>query len=251
MQRIRRHLSFPNVISMIALFAALGGTSYAVANSVGSAEIRKNAVKASEIAKNAVRAAEIRRNAVGASEIRSNAVAGGDVADGTLGSGDLGDNSVGSGELGDSSVGSGELADGGVGSGDVADNGLTATDIDGASLDPEVGPDTFARVGSTGTLDAGTPAQNKNIVQDNVVRPAVGTYCFGGLPFTPRSGMVSIDAAMATTTSNQVPGLSMQRGANLGGCPATHQQARVTILNWTDAVAPALADHGFYIWFEG
>jgi hypothetical protein len=120
MQWIRRHLSFPNVISMIALFAALGGTSYAVKNSVGSAEIKKNAVKAAEIAKNAVRASEIKRNAVGASEIRSNAVAGGDVADGTLGSDDLGDNSVGAGELADNSVGSGEVTDGSLLRNDLA-----------------------------------------------------------------------------------------------------------------------------------
>jgi hypothetical protein len=39
MQRIRSHLSFANAISMIALFVALGGTSYALAkNSIGARE---------------------------------------------------------------------------------------------------------------------------------------------------------------------------------------------------------------------
>jgi hypothetical protein len=111
--RIRRHLSFANVISMIALFVALGGASYA------AVVLPKNSVKAKQIAKNAVRAPEIKRNAVGASELRSNSVAGGDVADGTLGSADLGDNSVGAGELGDNSVGSAEVTDGSLGANDL------------------------------------------------------------------------------------------------------------------------------------
>jgi hypothetical protein len=111
MQWIRTRVSFANVISMIALFVALGGTSYAA--------LAKNSVGAKAIKKDAVRASEIKRNAVGASEIRSNAVAGGDVADGTLGSGDLGDNSVGGGEVADNSIGSSEVIDGSLGKGDL------------------------------------------------------------------------------------------------------------------------------------
>jgi hypothetical protein len=48
-----RRPSFPTVISLIALFVALGGTSYAViklpANSVGSRQLKANAVSGSKI----------------------------------------------------------------------------------------------------------------------------------------------------------------------------------------------------------
>jgi hypothetical protein len=101
--RARRRLSFANVTSAIALFVALGGTSYAAitlpSNSVGSTQIRTSAVKKSEIAKHAVGAweilpngvnrSEIRRDAVGPSELRGNAVSSDEVQDGTLEAADV------------------------------------------------------------------------------------------------------------------------------------------------------------------
>jgi hypothetical protein len=68
MQWTRRHLSFANVVSVMALFVALGGSSYAAVqlskNSVGAKQIRKNAVGLSEIKKNAVRSGEVRNGAL-------------------------------------------------------------------------------------------------------------------------------------------------------------------------------------------
>ena len=103
MQWIRSHLSFANLVSLMALFIALGGTTYAAVtlpkNSVGTSQIKKNGVGVSEIKKNGVRASEINRNAVGASEIRSNAVASGDIADSSVGTGDVADSSLGANDL--------------------------------------------------------------------------------------------------------------------------------------------------------
>jgi hypothetical protein len=56
-------LSYANVVSALALFVALGGTSYAATelshNSVGRAQIREGAVRSSEIARGAVRLADM------------------------------------------------------------------------------------------------------------------------------------------------------------------------------------------------
>ena len=53
MQRFRTRLSFANVVSLIALFVALGGTSYATVklgkNSVGAKQIKAGAVHSSEV----------------------------------------------------------------------------------------------------------------------------------------------------------------------------------------------------------
>jgi len=53
MDSIRSRLSFANVISLIALFVALGGTGYAAVklpkNSVGGTQIKKNAVSSSKV----------------------------------------------------------------------------------------------------------------------------------------------------------------------------------------------------------
>jgi hypothetical protein len=62
--RLRKHLSFANVASALALFIALGGAAYAGAelskNSVGSAQIEKNAVGASEVKNGALSCAEFK-----------------------------------------------------------------------------------------------------------------------------------------------------------------------------------------------
>lgn len=52
---LRERLTFANVMSVTAVFIALGGTAWAIkANSVGSRQIKANAVKTAEIANNAV-----------------------------------------------------------------------------------------------------------------------------------------------------------------------------------------------------
>lgn len=53
MIRLKPRLSYANVVASLALFIALGGTSYAVSalprNSVGSTQLRKNAVNSSRV----------------------------------------------------------------------------------------------------------------------------------------------------------------------------------------------------------
>jgi hypothetical protein len=238
MQWIRSHLSFANVISVIALFVALGGASYAAVtlpkNSVGAKQIKKNGVGASEIKTNAVRAAEIRSSAVAASEVKDNTLGTAEVVDGSLGSADLGDNSVGGSEVGD--------------------DALTAADILGSSLDSEVGPDAFARVATDGTLQpavAGFPAQVKGVVAENLVKgegaAATGTYCFD-LPFRPAFAGVTLDNADAAAANrNLITSIALDRGEDLGDCPATHNDARVRIV---DGNTEAATDARFFVWFE-
>jgi hypothetical protein len=105
LSRLRKRLSFANVVSMIALFVALGGTSYAATtlarNSVGKGQIRANAVGKSEAAPNSIGKSEIGTSAVGrgeiatdgvaASEIKKDAIDSDEIADGGLQAADLSD----------------------------------------------------------------------------------------------------------------------------------------------------------------
>ena len=90
---MRPRLSFANVTSMLALFIALGGTSYAAvtlrANSVEKRHIRAGAVGKSEVRARAVGKSEVRRNAVGASEIGKGVVDTTELKDGGIQIGDL------------------------------------------------------------------------------------------------------------------------------------------------------------------
>jgi hypothetical protein len=93
--RFRKRLSFANVASALALFIALGGTSYAAvtlpANSVGRTQIRSSGVGQSEIAPNAVGRSEIRRGGVAQNELRDASVGPGEIRDGRISPADLSD----------------------------------------------------------------------------------------------------------------------------------------------------------------
>jgi hypothetical protein len=103
--RLRARLSFANVTAAIALFVALGGTSYAAielpSNSVGRTQIKTGGVGKSEIGSNTVGSSEIRGSsitapdiktgAVGPSEVRANAIDSDELADGGIGAADLSD----------------------------------------------------------------------------------------------------------------------------------------------------------------
>src|SRR4051794_23184996 len=238
MQWIRSHLSFANVISVIALFVALGGASYAAVT------LPKNSVGPKQIKKRAVRNKHINKSAVSASKIRANAVSGDKVADGSLTGSDVGDGSLGGSDLGDNSIGGSK----------VGADALTADDIQGRTLDSEVGPDAFARVATDGTLQPpvdGFPAQVKGIVAENIVKgeaaAATGTYCFD-LSFRPAFAGVTLDNADAAAANrNLVVSVAIDRGEDLGDCPADHNDARVRIVDGNTETA---TDARFFVWFE-
>lgn len=214
--------SHTTVAAYMALFVALGGTSYA--------------------------AVKLPRNSVGGKQIKRNAVSSSKVKDRSLRLADFGADQVPAGPQGAQGL-----------QGPAGARGLDGLDgpdgLDGADGTAAA----FARVGSGGVLDNGTPSQNENVVQANVqhdggaataTTTGPGVYCFGGLPFTPRSAMVTADSAGAVATTNMIASVSVQRGLNLGNCNAGHQQARVSMLAVNDTTAPTLTNHGFYIWFE-
>ena len=68
MKQLRKRLTFANVMSMIAVFVALGATAFAATqlpkNSVGSKQLKKNAVTAAKIKKEAVTGAKIKKDTI-------------------------------------------------------------------------------------------------------------------------------------------------------------------------------------------
>jgi hypothetical protein len=199
-RKLRTHMTFANTISMIALFIALGGVSWAAVtlpkNSVGATQIKKDAVSRSEVKKSAVAGDEVKNASLGPEEFK-----------------------------------------------------------------PGTAARAFARVAADGTLQpdvAGFPSQVKGIVQANIAQgeggAATGTTCFD-LPFRPASAMVVIDNADHATNIDQIATVSIDRGEDLGDCPATHNDARVRILD-TDLTAggaeqdPGPVDARFFVWFE-
>jgi hypothetical protein len=72
---MRRRFSYANVMATVAVFIALGGTSYAVAtlprNSVGAKQIRTNAVGHSEVRTGAIRSSDLHNGSVSLKDLAS------------------------------------------------------------------------------------------------------------------------------------------------------------------------------------
>jgi hypothetical protein len=77
MRKIRARLTYANVMATLAVFVALGGTSYAVVqlprNSVGAAQIRRDAVGSSELRNSAVSSRSIRDRSIRLRDVSSSA----------------------------------------------------------------------------------------------------------------------------------------------------------------------------------
>jgi len=78
-----------NTIAMLALFVALGGTTYAATalpkNSVGTKQLKKNAVTPVKIKKSAVTNPKIANNAVTSAKTKNDSLTGADVLESSLG----------------------------------------------------------------------------------------------------------------------------------------------------------------------
>ncbi len=85
MHSARNRLSYPNVMSTIAVFIALGGaTAFAATalpkNSVGSRQLKKNAVTAAKIEAGAVGGNRLADGAVSSNQLANGAVTGAKIA---------------------------------------------------------------------------------------------------------------------------------------------------------------------------
>jgi hypothetical protein len=72
LRRARQRLTYGNVVSSMALFIALGGTSYALTlprNSVGSQQIRGGAVRGSEVRSGAIRSSDVKDRSLGVRDL--------------------------------------------------------------------------------------------------------------------------------------------------------------------------------------
>src|SRR5687768_792872 len=72
---LRRHLSYANVMATVAVFIALGGSSYAIVR-VGSNEIADGSLRSRDIRDRGVAERDVRTNTLGARSIRERRLQG-------------------------------------------------------------------------------------------------------------------------------------------------------------------------------
>ena len=83
--RLRSHLTYANVMATIAVFVALGGSSYAALS------LSRNSVKSKHIAKGQVKRSDIGRNAVTSAKVANFSLLAEDFREGDLPPGPKGD----------------------------------------------------------------------------------------------------------------------------------------------------------------
>lgn len=81
---LRARLSYANVMATIALFVALGGTSWAVLK-VGSRDVVNNSLRSADIRDNTVRSRDVRNRTLRGRDIRRNSLGGGAIKERALG----------------------------------------------------------------------------------------------------------------------------------------------------------------------
>ncbi len=94
MSKLRKHLTYGNVMSTLALFMLLaGGTAIAAQQlgkkTVGAKQLKSNAVTTAKIKKAAVTKAKIKDGAIDNAKLADNAVTGAKIADGSVGGADI------------------------------------------------------------------------------------------------------------------------------------------------------------------
>lgn len=81
---IRDRLTYANVMATLAVFIALGGSSYAIVT-VGSREIRDNSVRSRDLRNNDVRGKDVRNHSLSGADIKRDGIGGLTIKESTLG----------------------------------------------------------------------------------------------------------------------------------------------------------------------
>ncbi len=106
MKQTRRHFTYANVMSSLAVFLILGGaTAFAAVSKVGANEIKANSIKTGKIVKEAVTAGKIKKNAVTESRIADGAVTTNKIADNAVTTAKIANDAVTGDKVKESSLG--------------------------------------------------------------------------------------------------------------------------------------------------
>ncbi len=180
---MRPKLTYANVMSTLAVFLVLsGGAAFATTqlpkNSVGSKQLKKNAVTTATIKNGAVTGEKVNLSTLGTVQNAANANHAMNADTAT----------------------------------DAANSTNAANDMNAANAQPVA----FAHVNEEGELDA-TNSKNVTVVRDTTLGGG-STYCFSGLPFTPKGGQATLDERESARND----GAQFALGT-VSGCPSGTQ----------------------------
>ena len=211
MKRIRKRLTYANVMSSIAVFLVLGGASAYAAKKIGSNEIKGNSITTGKIKREAVATAKIKNAAVKTNKLANEAVT--------------------SAKLDDDAVTTPKIVNDAVTGAKVKESSLDEVPKAAVAVSAESAqPAAFGQINTNGSIEA---VNSKNIVKAEKV--GEGEYCVTA-NFSPRGGQV-------TTIFGGTGGTTAQLNLNTEKCPAP----AVQVLTWTGGGVPAKSGLPFFI----
>jgi hypothetical protein len=143
------------VVSLIALFVALGGGAYA-AKKIGSNQIKNNAISAKKLKNNAVTTKKLKNKSVGTNKLQDLSVNSDKLQDNAVGTDKIADVAVTNQKLKNKSVGTNKLKDASVNADKLQDNAVGTDKVtDGAVTSEKVSPDIPYRHMLESTFTAG------------------------------------------------------------------------------------------------
>jgi hypothetical protein len=230
MSRLRRHITYANAASTLALAIALGmGSAYAAGHlapkSVGAKQLRPGAVTADKIRKSAVTAPKIEALAVKQGKIANGAVTGEKIADGVITAAKIAGGAVTPEKIPDDSLTGQKVKESTLG------QVPSAARADSATFAGTSNPEAFAKVDGEGTV---FPASSKGIGTADVKQGTeAGIYCINTPGFSPRGAQVTPEFTFSGSITAFV------KIASTPSCPAA--QVEVQMRN------PGLVKSPFFI----
>jgi hypothetical protein len=210
MKTLKKHLSYANVTSTIALFIALGmGSAYAAnqlaPKSVGAKQLRPGAVTADKLRKNAVTAPKIEALAVKQGKIANGSISAEKIVNGSVTSEKIPTGAVTPGKIPNDSLMGVQIDEGTLAQVPSANRSNSSSFADSSN------PEAFAKVSDEATV---FPAYSKGIGTADVKQgPEPGIYCINVPGFVPRG-------AQATPEFNALSDVSVYvRVAGTAACP--------------------------------
>jgi hypothetical protein len=184
-------------ISLLALFVALGGSSYAAVK-IGSAQIKNNSIKSTDVKNRSLRGVDLRNSTVTAGKVRNNSLRGTDLRNLSVGGVDLAAGSVTGDKIAPNAVDGSKVADNALGGSDVDEGSLGQVPTAGNALQlGGRGPESFESASRTirlGLIRLGDG--------DTRELARVGPLTFTGICDLDNGGSDSATISVTTTQNN-------------------------------------------------
>lgn len=127
LKQVRRHLTYANVMSSLAVFLILGGaTAFAASTKINGAKIKAGTIVTGKLAKEAVKEGKLGNGAVTESKLADNAVTNKKIADNAVTTSKIADKAVAETKIADNAVTTGKIADNAVTTSKIANNAVNS-----------------------------------------------------------------------------------------------------------------------------